>query len=59
MMLSGIGIANILIFRNHAYTQLRISASECDEDLDFTIKKLAKRIATESTEKKGDTSTFD
>lgn len=57
LTLSGNGIANTLIFHSQASYQLSVSAADCDDDLEFFIKKVAKVIANECTAVKRDTST--
>lgn len=59
LVLSGNGIANILIFRNQASIKFKIFATESDEDLDHSLNKLAKKIPNESAEMRRDGSTFD
>ena len=47
LILSGNGIANILIFQKQASTQLKITATEIDDDVDSAITKLTKKITNE------------
>ena len=42
LILSGNEIANILIFQKQASTQLRVTATEIDDDVDSAIRKVAK-----------------
>ncbi len=43
LILSDNGIANILIFHKQASTQLKVTATEIDDDVDSAIRKLAKK----------------
>ena len=56
--LSGKGIANILIFRHQATSQLKILETEYGSDTDSSITKLAKKIVDECSEIKRDISVF-
>jgi len=47
LVLSGKGVANILVFRSKASCSLRLTAKEEDDEIDIAIETVAKRIQDE------------
>jgi len=48
LLLSGNGVANLLVFRSKALGLLRLVSKEGDDDIDISLEKLASRIVFES-----------
>ena len=59
LVLSGNGIASILIFRSHVSSQLKIISNENDEEMNYSMNKLAKKITDEVMEMRRDETTCD
>ena len=59
LVLSGNGIASILIFRSQVSSQLKIISNENDEDMNYSMNKLAKKITDEAMEMRRDETTCD
>ena len=60
LVLSGVGVANILVFRKYASSKLKAELNDDGEnDIVPFVKKVARTIARECTELKRDHSTYD
>ena len=57
LILSGDGVANILVFRNQASKHMKLVAND-EDDIDTAIGRVTKVIIRESTELKRDQSTY-
>ena len=55
LVLSGNGIASILIFRNEVSSQLKIISNENDEDMNYSMNKLAKKTDEEMEMRRDET----
>ena len=58
LVLSGTGVANILVFRNHASKHMKLFCNN-EDDTDQAIDRLSKVITRESKELKRDQSTYE
>ena len=60
LILSGDGVAGILVFKTQASSYLNLVGNDDDtDDVDMALRKVAKKIVGESTQLKCDQSTYD